>query len=153
MLRRLAAGEGGDEALTGRVPRLLQALVIWGERVLALVIFVAVVAFTVSVVRGFGQVDWMGRDSFYEFVLNALLIGVGLELVRLLITHDLITVLELMAFVLARKVLKPDLGSWEILLTVVAFVTLLAARRYLTPQGQVRKPGAPSVEVAPPTSS
>jgi hypothetical protein len=39
--------------------------------------------------------------------------------------------LELVAFVIARKLLKPDLTALDILLSVSAFVGLLAARRFL----------------------
>jgi hypothetical protein len=39
--------------------------------------------------------------------------------------------LELVAFVIARKLLKPDPTALDILLSVAAFVALLAARRFL----------------------
>lgn len=43
----------------------------------------------------------------------------------------LAAVLELLAFVIARKMLRPDLTAMDIILSVIAFVTLLAGRRYL----------------------
>ncbi|HNT30220.1 MAG TPA: hypothetical protein PKL83_04690 [bacterium] len=53
----------------------------------------------------------------------------------MLIVHDLVAVLELLAFVIARKLLKPDVGALDILISVTAFVMLLAARKYLFPCG------------------
>ena len=54
----------------------------------------------------------------------------AVELIRTLVTHDLGAVLELLAFVIARKLLKPDLTALDILLSVSAFVVLLFARRF-----------------------
>jgi len=43
-----------------------------------------------------------------------LLLVIGLELVRMLVTHSLSAVLELLAFVIARKMLKPDLSGFTV---------------------------------------
>jgi hypothetical protein len=59
------------------------------------------------------------------------LVVVGLELVRMLILHDLAALLELLGFIIARKVLRPDIVTLDIVLAALAFVALLAARRYL----------------------
>lgn len=50
---------------------------------------------------------------------------------RILSVHDLMAILELLAFVIARKMLKPDILVLDIVLAVAAFVAPLAARRYL----------------------
>jgi hypothetical protein len=66
-------------------------------------------------------------------IYRVLLLVIGVELVRTLVTHELRAILELLAFVVARKMLKPDLGVLDILLSVLAFVALLAANRYWLP--------------------
>jgi hypothetical protein len=66
--------------------------------------------------------DWRLTETFYELIYRVLLLVIGVELVRTLVTHDLRAVLELLAFVVARKMLKPDLGVLDILLSVLAFV-------------------------------
>ncbi|OGK11635.1 MAG: hypothetical protein A2W80_12520 [Candidatus Riflebacteria bacterium GWC2_50_8] len=48
-----------------------------------------------------------------------------------MLTHELEAVLELLAFVVARKTMKPDLTVTDILLCSLSFVILLAARKYL----------------------
>ena len=52
------------------------------------------------------------------------------ELARTLLTHDLGAILELLAFVVARKTLKPDVDAFDIFLCALAFVALLAARYF-----------------------
>jgi hypothetical protein len=75
--------------------------------------------------------DWRLTDTFYELIYRVLLLVIGIELVRTLVTHELRAILELLAFVVARKMLKPDLAFLDILLSVLAFVALLAANRFL----------------------
>ena len=74
--------------------------------------------------------DWQLTETFYELIYRVLLMVIGLELVRMLIVHDLTAVLELLAFVTARKVLKPEIEAIDIVLAIIAFVALLGARRY-----------------------
>jgi hypothetical protein len=75
--------------------------------------------------------DWRLTETFYELIYRVLLLVIGIELVRTLVTHELRAILELLAFVVARKMLKPDLAVLDILLSVLAFVALLAANRFL----------------------
>jgi len=102
-----------------------------GERFLAVSILAGIMAFAGCSVWALAQMDWKANETFYELVYRVLLLVIGLELVRTLITHELVAVLELLAFVVARKMLKPDLDVLEILIGVVAFVMLVAARKYL----------------------
>ena len=105
----------------------------WLERALALALFVGVVTFSVNSVLALVGMDWRETATFYELIYRVLLLVIGVELVRTLVTHDLRAVLELLAFVIARKLLKPDLSTLDILLSVAAFVGLLAARRFFVP--------------------
>lgn len=104
----------------------------WLERVLALLMLAGVVVAAVKGGITMFQMDWTAKETFYELIYRVLLLVIGLELVRMLVTHSLAAVLELLAFVIARKMLKPDLTSIDIILSVVAFVTLLAGRRHFT---------------------
>jgi hypothetical protein len=103
----------------------------WLERGLAAAILVAVVAFAFSSVSVLTGMDWRSMETFYEMIYRVLILVIGVELTRTLVTHDLEAVLELVAFVIARKLLKPELTALDILLSVLAFVALLAARRFL----------------------
>ena len=105
----------------------------WLERSLALALFVGVLAFAGNCALVLAGMDWRETATFYELIYRVLLLVIGVELVRTLVTHDLRAVLELLAFVIARKLLKPDLSTLDILLSVAAFVGLLAARRFFVP--------------------
>ena len=101
------------------------------ERAMALIVLVCVV---VAMIKGgitLSGMDWSAKETFYELIYRILLLVIGLELVRMLITHSLGAVLELLAFVIARKMLKPDLTAMDIILSVLAFVILLAGRKHL----------------------
>ncbi|HMO51312.1 MAG TPA: hypothetical protein PKE26_13780 [Kiritimatiellia bacterium] len=101
------------------------------ERVLAVAIIVGVVVFGIASISVLVEMDWGQSETFYEMMYRVLLMVIAVELARLLVTHNLHAILELLAFVVARKMLKPDITSVDILLSVFAFAGLLAAKRYL----------------------
>jgi hypothetical protein len=103
----------------------------WLERGLALAMLAGVLIAAVNGGITMSQMDWTAKETFYELIYRVLLLVIGLELVRMLVTHSLGAVLELLAFVIARKMLKPDLTALDIILSVIAFVVLLGGRRYL----------------------
>jgi hypothetical protein len=107
-----------------------KAIANWLERGLALGILVGVIAFALSNAIALSGMDWRDTATLYEMIYRVLLLVIGVELIRTLVTHDLGAVLELLAFVIARKLLKPDLTALDILLSVSAFVLLLIARRF-----------------------
>lgn len=112
-----------------RAPKHVAGRIIyWFEIFLAAVIIVAII---ISLFHSFGVVqsmDWSSIDTFYELINRLLLIAIGLEFVRMLVVRDLVSVLELVAFIVARKMLKPDATSMDLMLGSIAFVTLTAAR-------------------------
>lgn len=106
-------------------------IVKWSERLLALGVLIGVTAHAVFSVSVLAVMDWRLTETMYDLIYRVLLLAIGLELVRMLIIHDVMAILELLAFVIARKMLKPDILALDIVLAVAAFVALLAARRYL----------------------
>jgi hypothetical protein len=73
------------------------------ERLLAFGILLGVVAFAYESIFALIQLDWSTTETFYELIYRALLLVISVELIRTLVTHDLMAVLELLAFVVARK--------------------------------------------------
>ncbi|GAB4275107.1 MAG: hypothetical protein Kow0029_15990 [Candidatus Rifleibacteriota bacterium] len=113
-----------------RVSELLRLVTQWCERILAVsILFGMSVFFYFSIVALSGY-DWNLTETLYELINRILLLVICLELIRTLLTHELEAVLELLAFVVARKTLKPDLSVIDILLSAIAFVILLGARKY-----------------------
>jgi len=104
------------------------------ERALAWAILVGVVAFATMSGAVLSSMDWRATETFYELIYRVLLLVIGIELARTLLTHDLEAILELLAFVVARKTLKPDVTALDILLSVAAFCALMGARAYFVPR-------------------
>lgn len=98
------------------------------EYALALVVLAGVCVACWETIHVLMVMDWSQPETFYELIYRVLQLVIGLELVRMLIAHSLSAVLELIAFVIARKMLKPDVASLDIALSVGAFVALIAAR-------------------------
>ncbi len=103
----------------------------WLEHLLALALLLCVAGFAVATLDVLWHLDWHQTETFYEITSRILMLVIGLELVRTLLLHNPEAILELLAFVVARKTLKPDVAMMDILLSVLAFIALLAARKYL----------------------
>lgn len=101
------------------------------EKLVAAATVIAVLVYGFQSVKTLSAMDWTSTETFYEFINRALIVVIGLELVRMLVNHSIGAVLELLAFVIARKMLKPDLSSLDIALSAGSFVALMAARHYL----------------------
>jgi hypothetical protein len=101
------------------------------EYFIAIVLLLCVVGFTIGIISSIGKLNWQNAELFYEITSHILMLVIGVELVRTLLLHNPEAILELLAFVVARKALKLDTTVTEVLLSVLAFIALLAARKYL----------------------
>ena len=110
--------------------RLTRRSAIWLERVMAVAIVAGIIAYGYASTIELLNMNWVDSETYYELIYRDLLIVIGIELARTLVTHDLGAILELLAFVVARKTLKPDVDAFDIFLCALAFVALLAARFY-----------------------
>ena len=113
-----------------RISNYYRTTATWIERLLALMILGGVLLFGLRSVQALAGMNWRLTETFYELIYRVLLLVIAVELVRILVTHNLKAILELLAFVVARKMLKPDLVGLDILLSVLAFVALLAANHF-----------------------
>ncbi len=100
------------------------------EKFLAILVGAGVIAFILFSIPVITALDWGSIEAFYELVNRVLAIMIGLELMRMFISHSIGAVLELLTFVIARKMLHPDISSLDIIFSVLAFVALMAARHY-----------------------
>lgn len=110
--------------------RLTKLFAKWLERLLAVAIVAGIIAYSVESAAQLLSMDWGNSETYYDLVYRVLLTVIGVELARTLLTHDLGAILELLAFVVARKTLKPNVDAFDIFLCALAFVALLAARYY-----------------------
>ncbi len=72
-----------------------------------------------------------GADSLVKFLDNAIILAIGAELIKMFCKHTPETVIEVLAFALARQLIIGHAASWENLITVVAIAILFAVRRFL----------------------
>ncbi len=102
------------------------------EVFLAAIIIVVVIISAVSILTGVYQ-DLIQRTFFnlQGFLSNVLLLVIGLELALVLIKHTPESVLQVIIFAVARKVLIFAEASFEIAIGVVALAGLFAIRKYL----------------------
>ncbi|HBE73533.1 MAG TPA: hypothetical protein DDW31_05540 [candidate division Zixibacteria bacterium] len=114
-----------------KIKEIYSKVIRWLEKAIALAVIVGVLVAAVKGGIALAGMDWSETETFYELIYRVLLLVIGLELVRMLVTHSLAAVLELLAFVIARKMLKPELTALDIILSVAAFTALLAGRKHL----------------------
>lgn len=128
----------------------LKDLIFIVEMILAVMILFGVLAGLVSSVLQIPAILTTTRDEFYtsfkNFLGNALLLVVGVELIRMLITHTTRATLELIVFVIARKLLIYTDSMVDIFLGTVALAIAFATIKYLLP---VRKERDASVRLYP----
>lgn len=117
--------------LGDRISSINEALVKWFERLVAFALLLGVGCFFLATVRIALHLDWGSMASLHEVGQRVLLITIGMELVRTLISHELASLVNLMSFVIARRMLEPQTAFWEIPLGVASFAALMATRRYL----------------------
>ena len=110
------------------VTKYYEEVVRWFERLLALFIFIGLILFIVAYTQKFLHSNWQDIATYEHMVHVVLSMIIGLEAVRLLTTHSLESVLELLAFVVARKALEPGATSLDLVLVVIAFTVLIGGR-------------------------
>lgn len=106
----------------------------WLEIFVALVV-IAFVVMGAWVIVSEGQIShFHGEDFYHGFeaaLSNILLLIIGIELAILLIRRSPESLVEVMFFVVARKMLIQSHKVWELLIGVAAIAGLFAVRKYL----------------------
>ena len=72
-----------------------------------------------------------GVDGLVNILDDAITLAIGAELIKMLCKHTPETIIEVLAFALARQLIIGHAASWENLITVVAIAVLFAARKFL----------------------
>ena len=103
---------------------------------LALVILAAAaVAAYETVVREFPKL-WQPTDEYkalQQVIENVLLVAIAAELALLLLFHRTSSAVEVIIFVIARKIVTPDITAVELILSIAALAGLLIVRYYYLP--------------------
>ena len=72
-----------------------------------------------------------GADSLMRILDDAIILAIGAELIKMLCKHTPETVIEVLAFALARHLIVVHTTPLENLITVIAIAVLFAIRRFL----------------------
>lgn len=103
---------------------LIKTILNYFESSLSVVVVLAVIAYVLSYLSNFHTYDWKMMETFYDFINFILLSVVGIEVAKLLITQDIYSISNLLTFVVARKMLKPDISAEELVFGVISFAVL-----------------------------
>ncbi|MBQ3055150.1 MAG: transporter [Oscillospiraceae bacterium] len=106
-----------------------------------LVLSVRLIADTIHV-----AINADGVSALVTILDDAIILAIGAELIKMLCKHTPETVIEVLAFALARQLIVGHAAPWENLVTVLAIAALFAVRRFLlkrqdlveTPDGLIR---------------
>ena len=103
------------------------------ELFISLIVGAAIVIFAVRMIIDMTDASFYGSgvDSLVRILDDAIILAIGAELIKMLCKHTPETVIEVLAFALARQLIVGHAASWENLITVVAIAVLFGVRRFL----------------------
>ena len=103
------------------------------ELLISLLVGVAILVFSVHMVVDLINVSVSagGVDALVGVLDDAITLAIGAELIKMLCKHTPETVIEVLAFALARQLIVGHAAPWENLITVVAIAILFVVRRFL----------------------
>ncbi len=103
------------------------------ELFISLIVGVAVIILAARMVIDMAttHIYSQGISSLVIILDNAITLAIGAELIKMLCKHTPETIIEVLAFALARQLIVGHVASWESLITVIAIAVLFAVRRFL----------------------
>ncbi len=103
------------------------------ELFISLIVGIAVVVLAARMVIDMATTHIYAQDisSLVVILDNAITLAIGAELIKMLCKHTPETIIEVLAFALARQLIVGHVASWESLITVIAIAVLFAVRRFL----------------------
>ncbi len=103
------------------------------ELSISIIVCIAVLIFAVQIVIEMFDLSVMknGIDSLVMVLDKAITLAIGAELIKMLCKHTPETIIEVLAFALARQLIVGHAESWENLITVCAIAILFTIRRFL----------------------
>lgn len=103
------------------------------ELLVSVIVGIAIIIFAVKMVVNMFELSiyFKGAESLMAVLDDAILLAIGAELIKMLCKHTPETIIEVLAFALARQLIVGHTGPVENLITVVAIAVLFAVRRFL----------------------
>ncbi|MBQ9757355.1 MAG: transporter [Clostridia bacterium] len=103
------------------------------ELFISVIVGIALLIFGVRLVVETVQVGIFsdGISALVEILDDAIILAISAELIKMLCKHTPETVIEVLAFALARQLIIGHARPWENLITVAAIAILFGIRRFL----------------------
>ena len=126
------------------------------ELFISLIVGIAILVFGVRLVFDViaASLNFESAEALVRVFDDAIILAIGAELIKMLCKHTPETVIEVLAFALARQLIVGHAAPLQNLITVVAIAALFATRRFLlkrhdmieTPEGLVDMSVADEIE-------
>lgn len=103
------------------------------ELFISVIVGIAIIILAVRMVVDMVNISFYanGADSLVKILDDAIVLAIGAELIKMLCKHTPETVIEVLAFALARQLIVGHVSSLENLIVVVAIAILFAVRKFL----------------------
>ncbi len=103
------------------------------ELLISILVGIVVVVFAVQIVIGIFNLSFFknGIDSLVLVLDKAITLAIGAEFIKMLCKHTPETIIEVLAFALARQLIVGHVAPWENLITIIAIAILFTIRRFL----------------------
>ena len=103
------------------------------ELFISILVGILVMIFAVQIVIEMFSLSFIknGMDSLVSVLDKAITLAIGAEFIKMLCKHTPETIIEVLAFALARQLIVGHSASWENLITILAIAILFTIRRFL----------------------
>ena len=103
------------------------------ELFISILVGILVMIFAVQIVIEMFSLSFIknGMDSLVSVLDKAITLAIGAEFIKMLCKHTPETIIEVLAFALARQLIVGHSASWENLITISAIAILFTIRRFL----------------------
>ncbi len=103
------------------------------ELLIAFIVAISILFFAVRMVFDLIHLGlaFESTSSLMTVLDDAIILAIGAELIKMLCKHTPETIIEVMAFALARQLIVGHAAPWQNLVTVVAIAILFVVRRFL----------------------
>lgn len=103
------------------------------ELFISVIVGVAILIFAIGMVVDTFSLSAFakGADALVKVLDDAIILAIGAELIKMFCKHTPETVIEVLAFALARQLIVGHAAPLENLITVIAIAILFAVRRFL----------------------
>lgn len=103
------------------------------ELFISLIVGIGILIFAVRLVIGLFDISTFTDEgeTLFKILDKAIILAIGAEFIKMLCKHTPETVIEVLAFALARQLIVGHVTPMENLITVIAIAILFAVRRFL----------------------